>query len=99
MNMQSIMAQAQKMQKEINNKKEELERMSFTGKSQWVEVTFNGAKVLQDVKILKRDGFSPEDIDILEDMFQIAVKDAFIKINNEMVEKLGQYAGVLDGLM
>ena len=32
-------------------------------------------------------------------MIQIATKDAFIQINNAMNEKLGQYAGALDGLM
>ena len=99
MNMQNIMAQAQKMQREINAKKEELENMIFVGKSQWVEVSFTGAKVLKDIKILKNDGISSEDTEMLEDMIQIAIKDAFIKINNAMVEKLGQYAGVLDGLM
>ena len=73
--------------------------MEFFGKSEWVEVKFNGAKVLQDVKILKEGIISEEDKEILADMIQIAVKDAFIKIGNAMNEKLGQYAGALDGLM
>ena len=41
MNMQNLMAQAQKIQREITQKKEELEKMEFTGKSEWVEITFN----------------------------------------------------------
>ena len=99
MNMQNLMAQAQKMQRDINAKKEELEKMTFTGKSEWVEVTFSGGRVIQNVKILKEGSISEEDKEILEDMIQIATKDAFIKINNAMNEKLGQYAGALDGLM
>ena len=99
MNMQSLMAQAQKMQREITAKKEELEKMSFTGKSEWVEITFNGARIIQNVKIIKDGAISLEDKEILEDMIQIATKDAFIQINNAMSEKLGQYAGALDGLM
>lgn len=99
MNMQNLMAQAQKMQREITNKKEELEKMEFIGKSEWVEVTFTGGRVIKNVKIIKEGPISLEDKEILEDMFQIATKDAFIKINNAMSEKLGQYAGALDGLM
>lgn len=99
MNMQSIMAQAQKMQRDIQNKKDELEKMEFKGVSEWIEVTFDGAKTLKDVKILKQGNIEEDDKEILADMFQIAVKDAFIKINNAAAEKLGQYAGVLDGLM
>ena len=99
MNMQNLMAQAQKMQRELTAKKEELEKMTFVGKSEWIEITFNGGKIIQDVKILKEGSISEEDKEILEDMIEIATKDAFIKINNAMNEKLGQYAGALDGLM
>ena len=99
MNMQNLMAQAQRMQREINTKKEELEKMLFVGKSEWIEVTFNGGKIIQGVKILKDGPIADDDKEILEDMIQIATKDAFIKINNAIQEKLGQYAGALDGLM
>lgn len=99
MNMQNIMAQAQKMQRDITAKKEELEKMEFVGKSEWVEMTFNGARVIKNVKIIKDGDIDDDDKEVLEDMIQIATKDAFIQINNAMNEKLGQYAGVLDGLM
>ena len=99
MNMQNIMAQAQRMQREINSKKEELEKMEFVGKSEWVEVTFTGGRVIKNVKILKEGIISDDDKEILEDMIQIATKDAFVQINKAMSEKLGQYAGALDGLM
>lgn len=99
MNMQNLMAQAQKMQRDINNKKEELEKMEFIGISEWVEITFTGARVVKNVRITKTDVISEEDKEILEDMIQIAIKDAFIQINTAMNEKLGQYAGALDGLM
>lgn len=99
MNMQNIMAQAQRMQREITQKKEELEKMIFVGKSEWVEITFNGAKMIQNVKIIKEGTIDNDDKEILADMIQIATKDAFIQINNAMNEKLGQYAGALDGLM
>lgn len=99
MNMQNLMAQAQRMQRDINAKKEELEKMEFVGKSEWVEITFSGARVIKNVKIIKEGNIDEGDKEILEDMIQIATKDAFIQINNAMNEKLGQYAGALDGLM
>ncbi len=99
MNMQQIMAQAQKMQRDITQKKEELEKMEFTGESEWVKVVFTGGRIIKDVTIIKEGPISEDDKEILEDMIQIATKDAFIKINKAMNEKLGQYAGALDGLM
>lgn len=39
MNMNNLMAQAQKMQKDIQNKQNEINAMSFVGESEWVEVT------------------------------------------------------------
>ena len=99
MNMQNLMAQAQKIQRDITAKKEELEKMEFVGKSEWVEVTFTGGKVIKNVKIIKEDDIDDDEKEILEDMIQIAIKDAFIQINRAMEEKLGQYAGALDGLM
>ena len=55
MNMQNLMAQTQRIQREITQKKEELEKMEFTGKSEWVEITFNGAKEIKNVKINKHN--------------------------------------------
>ena len=99
MNMQNLMAQAQKIQRDITQKKEELEKMEFVGKSEWVEVTYTGAKVIKSIKITKEGNIDGDDKEILEDMILIATKDAFVKINNAMADKLGQYAGALDGLM
>lgn len=99
MNMQNIMAQAQKMQRDLQNKKEELNKQLFPGKSDWVEVVFNGKKELVSVKILYEDAITTEDHEILEDMFTLAVKDAMSKIDVAFQEKMGAYAGMLDGLM
>ena len=42
MNMQQIMAQAQRMQKDIMAKKGQIDTMTFEGKSDWVSITFKG---------------------------------------------------------
>jgi len=36
---------------------------------------------------------------MLADMFQLAVKDSMQKIDKAFQEKMGAYAGMLDGLM
>lgn len=99
MNMQNIMAQAQKMQRDLQNKKEELNKELFPGKSDWVEVVFNGKKELVSVKILYQEDITSDDHEMLEDMFTLAVKDSMSKIDKAFQEKMGAYAGMLDGLM
>lgn len=98
MNMQSIMAQAQKMQREITKKKEEIDATDFTGKSEWVEVIFNGKKELKKIKILKNGAIEEDEKEILEDMISIATKDALNKIDKEIEKKLGAYGQSLNGL-
>ena len=98
MNMQSIMAQAQRMQKDIQKKKEELDKQLFPGKYEFVEITMNGKKEIVKCKINK-DNLSNEEIEMLEDFIVLASKDAIIKIDKEFNSKMGQYSGMLNGLI
>ena len=93
MNMQQIMQQAQRMQRDITKKKEEIDAMEFLGKSEWVEIVFNGKREIKSFKILK-DEFDADDKEMLEDMIMIAIKDAFSKIDKESESKLGSYASM-----
>ena len=65
MNMQALMQQAQKMQRDIEKKKDELNKKTFVGTSELVEVTFTGNKKLVSVSI-KQDNLSDDDKEILE---------------------------------
>lgn len=98
MNMQSIMAQAQRMQRDLQKKKDEIGAQLFPGKYEFVEVTLNGKKEMVKCKINK-DSLEKEDIEMLEDFIIMATKDAIGKVEKEYESKLGQYAGMLDGLM
>jgi hypothetical protein len=97
MNMQNLMAQAQKMQRDIQKKKDEIDKTSFTGNSELVEVVFNGKKEMTSIKI-KADKLDNEDIEMLEDMIVLACKDAIKKVDNEIESKLGNMASGLNGL-
>lgn len=94
MNMQQIMRQAQKMQRDITQKKEEIDGMDFTGKSEWIEVTFNGKREIKAFKILKEGVIDEDDKEMLEDMIMLAIKDVFVKIDKETEAKLGSYANM-----
>ena len=98
MNMQSIMAQAQRMQRDLQKKKEEINAQLFPGKYEFVEVTLNGKKELVKISIQK-DSLDKDDIEMIEDFIVLAQKDALVKIDKEFQAKMGQYAGMLDGLM
>ena len=98
MNMQSIMQQAQRMQRDLQKKKDAISAQLFPGKYEFVEVTLNGKKEMVSCKIDKEE-LSKEDIEMLEDFIVMAMKDSIQKIEKEYEAKLGQYAGMLDGLM
>lgn len=99
MNMQALMQQAQRMQKDLMKKKDEIGKKEFVGKSELVEVVFNGNKELISINIKKDYSLEVEDIEILEDMIKIAVKDALNKVDKEINEKMGAAAGPLSGLI
>lgn len=96
MNMQALMQQAQKMQKDIMKKKDEVNKKEFTGTSELVDVVFTGDKRMVSVNI-KQD-IDNDDKEIIEDMLVIAVNDAMNKIDKETENALGAYGNQLGGL-
>lgn len=98
MNMQSLMAQAQKMQKEITSKKEELNKEIFNGNSELVDVTVNGKKEVLTINIKDKEKLSADDMEVLEDMILIAINDAFSKVDKATEAAMGNYGSALNGL-
>lgn len=97
MNMQNLMAQAQKMQRDITKKQEEIYNMEFTGSSEWVEITISGKKEIKKVNITYAGNIN-EDREALADMITIALNDAYKKVEKEIDAKLGMYSKQLGGL-
>jgi DNA-binding YbaB/EbfC family protein len=98
MNMQALMQQAQKMQRDMTKKKEELNKKTFVGTSELVDVTFTGDKKLVSVNIKQDGSLDEEDKEILQDMMVIAVNDAMKQIDKETEKMLGAYGSQLNGL-
>ena len=98
MNMQALMAQAQKMQRDITKKKEAIDAMEFDGNSELVSLKVNGKKEILSVKINSDVSLDKDDIEVLEDMIKIAMNQAFTKVDEETEKQLGSYGGSLGGL-
>ncbi|MFA9468324.1 YbaB/EbfC family nucleoid-associated protein [Streptococcus sp. E24BD] len=96
MNMQNIMKQAQKMQKQMEAKQAELAGTTFIGKSaqDLVTATFTGDKQLVNLEFSPVI-VDPEDIETLSDMTAQAINDALNQIDEATKKTLGAFAGKL----
>lgn len=99
MNMQNLMAQAQRMQRDIQKKQEEINKTEYNATSGAVSIKINGKKEILDIKIDKSIINDADDIDALEDMIKIAFNDVLKKVNKDTESKMGVYAKGLNGLM
>ncbi len=97
MNIQAMMKQAQKMQKDMMNSKNEIDNMTFEGKSSLVTVEMKGTKEITKVSI-DAEVIEKDEIEMLEDMILVAVNEASKKVDKETEEKLGKYTQRMPGL-
>ncbi len=99
MNMSALMNQARKMQEQMMKAQEELAEAEVVGKAagDMVTVTMNGKKEIKSVK-LSKSAVDPDDVEMLEDLIVVAIKDASAKADELSKEKLGGFSG-MGGLM
>lgn len=97
MNIQAMMKQAQKLQKDMLSAKEEINNTTFEGKSSFVTVKLKGTKEIESIKI-DADTMEKEDIEMLEDMLLVAINDAMKQIDDMTEKKLGKYTQGMPGL-
>lgn len=95
-NMQNMMKQAQKMQKQMEAKQAELAATSFVGKSvqDLVTATLTGDKKIVAISY-KPEIVDPEDTETLADMTTQAINDAMAQIDEATKKALGAFAGKL----
>lgn len=98
MNMQSIMQQAQRMQKELQKTQKELENTNYEGTSSFVKVVLNGKMEVVSLKIDADETFEKDDMELLEDMIISAFKDASKKVLIDKEKKLGKFGQGMSGL-
>ena len=98
MNMQALMKQAQKLQKDMMTSKSEIDNTEFTGESSLVKVTVKGTKEVIKVEINKDAKMDADDLEMLEDMILLAMNDAFKKVDECTEEKMGTVGNSMPGL-
>ena len=97
MNMQAMMQQAQKLQRDMMKAKNEIDEKKFTSTQGFLTIEMKGNKEVTSVKIDK-ENLDKDDIEMLEDLISLAVNDNVKKIEKETESKMGKFAG-LSGLM
>lgn len=97
MNIQAMMKQAQKMQKDMLTAKEEIDKKVFTAEKSFVKIEMMGSKKIKSVDI-DMEKLEKDDIEMLEDLILVAVNDAMEQIDKETENKLGKYTQGMPGL-
>lgn len=98
-NMNNLMKQAQKMQKQMEEAAKELETKEFTASSGGgaVEVTVSGKREITKVK-LSEEVVDPDDIEMLEDLIAAAVNEAIRMVDDESANNMSKLTGGMGGL-
>ena len=88
MNMQAMLQQAQKMQREMQKKQAELEASTFNIESAGgaIKIAIKGNRQIESIQIDK-DAIDPDDKEMLEDMIKIAINEA-MNIIDQVFAKL-----------
>ena len=92
MNMQNMMKQAQKLQKQMEKSQAELAATTFTGKSAQDLVV---AELTGDKKVVNITVVDPDDVETLQDMTVQALNDALGQIDEATKKSMGAFAGKL----
>ena len=98
-NMNNLMKQAQKMQKQMEETTKELEEKEYTATAGGgaVEVTISGKKEVVKVK-LSPEVVDPDDIEMLEDLIVAATNEAWRQMEETTNASMAKVTGGLGGL-
>jgi DNA-binding YbaB/EbfC family protein len=97
-NMNNLMKQAQRMQRQMEESQKELETKEFTAKvgGGAVEVTVTGKKEVTKVK-LSQEVVDPDDVEMLEDLVMAATNEALRMAEDANAEVMNKMTGGLGG--
>ena len=89
-NMNNLMKQAQRMQRQMEENKKALEEKEFkaTAGGGAVEVIMTGAHEMKSITI-DPDAADPDDVETLQDMILVAVNDVLSQITEESGKLMG----------
>ena len=95
-NMNNLMKQAQKMQKQMEQAQQDLETKEFevTSGGGAVKVVITGKKVIKSINI-NPDVVDPDDVEMLEDLVMTAVNEAIRQADDAANTAMGGITGGL----
>ena len=98
-NMNNLMKQAQRMQRQMEETTKELEAKEYTATAGGgaVSVTVSGKKEVTAVK-LSEEVVDPDDIEMLEDLIVAATNEAFRQMEEESSAAMSKLTGGLGGM-
>lgn len=98
-NMNNLMKQAQKMQKQMEEATKELEEKEITAAAGGgaVEVTISGKREVTKVK-LAEEVVDPDDIEMLEDLIMAATNEALRQLEEASQQSMSKITGGLGGM-
>ena len=98
-NMNNLMKQAQKMQKQMEENQKALEEKEFTAAAGGgaVEVTVSGKKEVTKVK-LAEEVVDPDDVEMLEDLIMAATNEALRQLDEFSSNSMAKITGGMGGL-
>ena len=93
-NMNNLMKQAQRMQRQMEESQKEMETKEFTATAGGgaVEVTVSGKKEVTKI-VLSPDAVDPDDIEMLQDLIMAAVNEAYRKMEEESQNAMSKFTG------
>ncbi len=97
-NMNNLMKQAQRMQRQMEESQKEMETKEFTSKAGGgaVSVTVTGAKEVKEV-IIDKEVVDPDDVEMLQDLIMAAVNEALKQVDEANQAAMNRMTGGLGG--
>ncbi len=97
-NMNNLMKQAQRMQRQMEESQKELEVKEFTAKAGGgaVEVTVTGKKEVTKI-VIDKDAVDPDETEMLQDMIMAAVNEALRQAEEANAAIMNKMTGGMGG--
>ena len=96
MNIQAMMQQARKLQKDLEKTTQEIDNTTYEYENENVAIEAKGNNKITKIEIKNEDIL--EDAEMLSDVLVVAVNNIIEKIRQDKEKKLGKYASGLGGL-
>lgn len=97
MNIQAMMKQAQKLQKDMMEAKEAIDNTTFEHTKSFITIKAKGNKKIESVKI-DIENIDKDEIEILEDLIQVTINELMDEIDATTEAKMGKFSQGMPGL-